>query len=271
MKIIEQKKLKLKKEKKKKNNENLNDMGEDFCSIQINQIPYFFGSHYSNPTYVSHYLTRIFPFSFISIEIQGDKFDDPDRMFISMEKTFESACTLKDDVRELIPEFYSLPGMFQNKNNLNLAQGKIDSEGRKLDINDVLLPPWCKNEPTSFVTQMRKFLENHDDKINKWIDLIFGSYQRGEKAEEAHNIFMAQTYEKMIKIEEINDPDYKSTLMRLIEIGVTPFKILLNDSKPRLDKNSFFQKNPLYSFSKGNFLNDCKILEIINLKTKNYK
>ena len=36
---------------------------------------------------------------------------------------------------------------------------------------------------------------------------------------------MAQTYEKMIIIEEITDPDYRETLMRLIEIGVTPYKI----------------------------------------------
>ena len=265
------KKIKNKKKDEKKNNENITDMGDDFCSIQINQIPYYFGSHYSNPTYVSHYLTRIFPYSFIAIEIQGDKFDDPDRMFISMKKTFESACTLKDDVRELIPEFYILPGIFKNNNNLNLSQGKLDSEGRKLNINDVQLPPWSKNKSTSFVSEMRKFLENHDDKINKWIDLIFGSYQRGEKAEEAHNLFMAQTYEKMIKIEEISDPDYRNTLMRLIEIGVTPYKIFLNDSKARLDKNSFFQKSPLYSFSKGNFLYECKNLETITLKTKNYK
>ena len=97
------------------NEENNNDMDKELESIQINQIPYYFGSHYSNPTYVSHYLTRIFPYSFVSIEIQGDKFDDPDRMFISVEKTFESACTLKDDVRELIPEFYTLPEIFQNE------------------------------------------------------------------------------------------------------------------------------------------------------------
>ena len=39
-----------------------------------------------------------------------------------MKKTFESATSLKDDVTELIPEFYSLPEMLININNLNLAQ-----------------------------------------------------------------------------------------------------------------------------------------------------
>ena len=188
-----------------------------------------------------------------------------------MSKTFESACTLKDDVRELIPEFYTLSGMFQNINNLNLGQGKIDTEGNIIYIKDVSLPPWCDNNPTTFVAEMRKFLEVYSDKLNKWIDLIFGSCQRGEKAEEANNIFMAQTYEKMIKIEEITDPDYRGTLMRLNEIGVTPYKIFFNDSRPRFDKVQFFQKSSLYSYSKGSFLYDCKQLEKITFKSKNYK
>ena len=269
--IYKAKKLKIKMKEEKKNNDNLDDMGDEFAPIQVNQFPYYYGSHYSNPTYVSHYLTRIFPFSFISIEIQGDKFDDPDRMFISMAKTFESACTLKDDVRELIPEFYTLSEMFDNKNNLNLAQGKIDTEGNEIKISGVTLPPWCDNNPANFVTEMRKFLEFYSDKLNKWIDLVFGSYQRGEKSEEAHNIFMAQTYEKMVKIEEITDPDVRNTVMRLNEIGVTPYKIFLNDSKPRFDKAQFLKKNLYYSYSKGNFLYDCKQLESIKFKTKNYK
>ena len=46
------------------------------------ESPYNYGTHYSNPFYVAHYLTRIYPFSYIMIELQGNKFDDPDRMFI---------------------------------------------------------------------------------------------------------------------------------------------------------------------------------------------
>ena len=273
-----QMKIKLKEEKKNAANANSSQQDiigynndEDINIIQINQIPYFYGSHYSNPTYICHYLTRIFPYSLVSIEIQGEKFDDPDRLFFSMEKTFDSACTLKDDVRELIPEFYTLPPIFKNINNLNLTQNKLNAEGNLFSINDVTLPPWCNNDPYLFISEMRNYLEHFDDKINKWIDLIFGTYQRGEKAEEAHNIFMAQTYEKMVTIEDINDSQSREVLMRLVEIGVTPRKILFTDSKTRLDKESFF-KNPsnLYSCSKGNFLYDCKKLCCFKLETKNY-
>ena len=59
--------------------------------VELNQLQSYYGSHYSNPTHVKHYLTRIFPFDFFSIEIQGDKFDNPNRMFISLNRTFESA------------------------------------------------------------------------------------------------------------------------------------------------------------------------------------
>ena len=89
------------------------DNGDNTSMVELNQFPSYYGSHYSNPTYVTHYLTRIFPFAFVSIEIQGDKFDDPNRMFISLSRTFESASTAKDDIRESIPEFYLLPEIFQ--------------------------------------------------------------------------------------------------------------------------------------------------------------
>ena len=52
--------------------------------------------------------------------------------------------TLKDDVRELIPEFYYFPEMFLNLNNLNLTQDLLDANGEKFIINDVELPLWSE-------------------------------------------------------------------------------------------------------------------------------
>ena len=242
----------------------------NIASLEINQLPSFYSSHYSNPTYVSHFLTRIFPFSFVSIEIQGDKFDDPNRMFLSIYRTFESATTLKDDIRELIPEFYTLPEIFQNKNNLNLAQGKTDANNERIIINDVELPPWSGDVPTNFITEKRKILEKSNLKINKWIDIIFGSYQRGEKAEEIHNIFQAQTYERTVKIENIKDIDMRNALMRLVEVGVTPMQILDVDSKPKIDKKDFLLKNKNYSLSKGNTLDESTKLISIVLESQKY-
>ena len=216
------------------------DNQEEITNIEFNQIPYFYGSHYSNPTYVSHFLTRIFPYTYNSIEIQGERFDDPDRMFTSMMKTFESTSSLKDDVRELIPEFYILPELFFNRNNLNLAQNYKDDQNNLIIINDVKLPLWCDNNPINFVIKLRRYLETNyiASNLNKWIDLIFGVNQRGEKAEENHNIFQAHTYEKNVKIDSIKDSDSRNALMRQYEMGVTPFQIFETESKNKINQNN---------------------------------
>ena len=254
---------------KKKQEKNINT---EENKLDVNHLPYFYGSHYSNPTYISHYLSRSFPSAFVAIEIQGEKFDDPDRLFFSMNKTFISASSLKDDVRELIPEFYITPEIFLNLNNLNLSQDKISFDNKKYEINDVELPPWCKNISWKFVTEFRRILESNDLKtLNKWIDLIFGSAQRGEKAEENNNIFKAQSYERMVKIDDITDPDSRNALMRLIEIGVTPLQIFSVDSKPKLDKKQFLEKSPIYQNSKGNFIYENKDLTVKIIKLNNFK
>ena len=247
------------------------DGGDNSAVVELNQLPSFYGSHYSNPTYVTHYLARIFPFAFVSIEIQGDKFDDPNRMFISISRTFESASTTKDDIRELIPEFYLLPEMFQNCNNLNLAQGKTDADNNKIIINDVDLPSWCNEDPNNFISEKRKFLEKSDLKINKWIDIIFGNYQRGEKAEEIHNIFKAQSYEKMVKIDNIKDIDMRNALMRLVEVGITPMQILDTESKPKVEKKIFLSTNSVYSKSKGKTLDEAENLISVIIDSQKYE
>ena len=234
--------------------------GENIAMVELNQLPSYYGSHFSNPTYVTHYLSRIFPFAFVSIEIQGDKFDDPNRMFISINRTFESATTTKDDIRELIPEFYLLPEMFQNNNNLDLAQGKTDADNNKIVINDVDLPSWSNEDPNNFICEKRKFLEKSSMKINKWIDIIFGNYQRGDKAEEIHNIFKAESYERMVKLENIRDIDMRNALMRLVEIGLTPMQILDTESKPKVEKKLFVTKNTIYAKSKGRTLDETENL-----------
>ena len=250
--------------KKKKNS--------DDNKLDVNNLPYFYGSHYSNPTYVSHYLSRAFPSAFVAIEIQGEKFDDPDRLFFSMNKTFISASSLKDDVRELIPEFYTTPEIFLNKNNLNLSQDKISSDNKRYEINDVELPLWCKNNACNFVAKIRRILESNIIKmLNKWIDLIFGIAQRGEKAEENNNIFKAQSYERMVKINDITDPDSRNALMRLIEIGVTPLQIFSIDSKQKYDKKQFLEKSPIYLNAKGNFIYEEKELTTKIIKIHNFK
>ena len=239
----------------------------DTKEISYTEYPYNFGTHYSNSTYVSHFLSRIFPFSFISIEIQGNKFDDPERMFYSLEKTFSSVSSLKDDVRELIPEFYFFPEIFKNINNINLSQDKYDTNGNIILINDVEMPLWSDESAINFVLKKRKILEKNNLNINNWIDLIFGSKQRGENAEKANNIYMFYTYEKMINIFEIQNKGQKCALLRLFEMGATPKLLFKNDLKPKLDKNNLFNKGANSSLKS---LDESKSLEKNKIKIKKF-
>ena len=68
--------------------------------------PYIYGTNYSNPMYVCNFMTRLFPFTHIAIELQGSKFDNPDRLFLSVSNSFYNSVTQTTDVRELIPEFF---------------------------------------------------------------------------------------------------------------------------------------------------------------------
>ena len=248
-----------------------NEENNEITYVQPNQLPYFYGTHYSNPTYISHYLTRIFPYSLVAIEIQGEKFDDPDRLFTSMKKTFESSTTLKDDVRELIPEFYSLPEILININNLNLTQEKLNAENKIEEINDVELPPWSMNFAFNFVVELRKNLENENLPINNWIDLIFGFKQKGEKAEEAHNIYNGTSYHGNVKIESFHDIDTRNALLRLVEVGITPLQLFEDECKPRIEKNILLTKNPIYTFNKGIFFYESNNINIKYIKSAKYK
>ena len=58
-----------------------------FSNENENNERFYFNILYSNITYTCNYLIRIFPYSFIAIEYQGDGFDDPNRLFFSIKLT----------------------------------------------------------------------------------------------------------------------------------------------------------------------------------------
>ncbi|MCQ2820200.1 MAG: hypothetical protein MJ252_23285, partial [archaeon] len=187
-------------------------------------IPYFFGSHYSNPIYVAHYLTRVFPYSHISIELQGNKFDQSDRLFLEVKNSFVCATEGKCDLREVIGEFYYLPEMFLNMNHLNLGQ-KEDGAW----VEDVVCPTWSDNNAYKFTSILRTALESDyaSQNIGKWIDLIFGSKQQGKEGIKALNIYYPDCYE--VDVDSIEDIEAKKVKLRMVEFGITPKQIFSSD------------------------------------------
>ncbi len=117
--------------------------------------PFFFGTHYSSPGVVFNYLIRVAPFTDYCKNLQGGKFDIPDRLFASLLTAWKSASSEVSDVREMIPEFYYLPELLINLERLHfgLTQG-----GEQ--VNHVELPPWAGTNPYFLVAQLRQMLES---------------------------------------------------------------------------------------------------------------
>ncbi|CAF1145389.1 unnamed protein product, partial [Brachionus calyciflorus] len=112
-------------------------------------------------------------------------FDLADRMFHSIKEAWLSASKNNmADVKELIPEFFYLPEFLSNSNKFDL--GKKQSG---VELNDIVLPPWAKNDPREFVRVHRMALESDyvSAHLNEWIDLIFGYKQQGQAAIESNN------------------------------------------------------------------------------------
>jgi hypothetical protein len=70
-------------------------------------IPKFhYGTHYSTALFTLGWLVRVEPFTSIFIDIQGGKFDQPDRMFSSILTSWKLTQRGSHDVKELIPELF---------------------------------------------------------------------------------------------------------------------------------------------------------------------
>ena len=211
------------KSEKSKNQNNDTDLFEK---------PYNYGTHYSNPFYVAHFLTRIYPFSYIMIELQGNKFDDPDRLFISMNNSYLGATTQKGDVRELIPEIYSIPEIYHNINDFDLGIRR-----NKIKVIDVECPEWSGNDPYKLITYLNLAFESDEisSNIGGWIDLVFGFKQRGKEAEKYNNIYMFNSYPDLVDIENMSI-DKKRYYYRFVEFGSCPKQLF---KKPFENKESY--------------------------------
>ena len=285
-------------------------------NIEYDRIPYIYGTHYSNPMYVSHYLSRLFPYSFNMIEIQGDSFDCAERLFFSVKNAFYSSTREKCDLRELIPEFFTLPEIFLNINELNFGKTRdknyvsqmksltVEEEKEEnisdedniistssenieyLEINDVALPPWTKQSPYLFIKAMKEIFEGEIElnkskekyiNLNPWIDLIFGYYQRGIKAQNKGNIFLPYSYDGVIahriKEEDIlkSRSDYEF-MIRYFEIGVTPTKVFekkCKDKKKEINYQiTYIKNNETLTLNKKDCIKLKTNTKIIYLKNK---
>lgn len=197
---------------------------ERYSNFDDPVIPKFhYGSHYSSAGTVLYYLTRVEPFTTLSIQLQGGKFDHADRMFSDLGATWNGVLEDMSDVKELVPELFYLPEVLTNGNGIDLGTTQL---GEKIDV--VKLPPWA-DSPIDFIHKHRTALESEhvSAHLNEWIDLIFGYKQRGKEAVAANNVFFYMTYEGAVDIDKISDPVLRhATQDQIAYFGQTPSQLL---------------------------------------------
>jgi WD40 repeat protein len=192
---------------------------------------FHYGSHYSTAGIILYYLIRVEPFTFLHSVLQGGKLDHADRLFNSIGATWNNCNHHSADVKELIPEFFCLPEMFENTNCIDFGtrqDGKVVSQAE--------LPPWAHGSPTEFVKVHRNALESDyvSSHLHSWIDLVFGFKQRGKAAVQAVNVFHYLSYEGNVDISAIEDEfERKVVKDHILHFGQTPSQLFRKKQQAR--------------------------------------
>ncbi|XP_012161091.1 uncharacterized protein LOC101454375 [Ceratitis capitata] len=188
--------------------------------------PYHYSSHYSNSGTVLHFLVRVPPFTSYFLRYQDNNFDLPDRTFHSLNTTWNLASRdSPTDVKELIPEFFCLPEMFENFERFDFG---CRQNGER--VEDVQLPPWCQRDARLFVLIHRQALEAElaRNQLHHWVDLIFGYKQSGENAVEAINVFHPATYPSFLDSITSDPIELKAVETMIKTYGQMPRQLFKN-------------------------------------------
>ena len=200
------------------------------------------------------YKNIIFPYSFIAIELQGTGFDDPNRLFSSIEEAFFNMSSQKSDLRELIPEFFYLPEMFINLNYfhfkdkindelvdfvtmpnlLNKYEKDISVELNEFDKDGFNVINTNKNISQNqeykifiFIDYIKKKLESlNGSNLGSWLNIIFGEGQKYKcKGKNKEILFRKQSY---VDLDEATLRNYANNdvVMKCAEFGLIPLQTI---------------------------------------------
>ncbi|KAH8738984.1 hypothetical protein FG386_003309 [Cryptosporidium ryanae] len=215
----------------------INENNLEILKKRMRDLPlkeqFLYGSHYSNPGYISYFLIRKHPE--YQLKLHCGDFDVWNRMFHSVSDTWRTVLEGKTTYMELIPQFYEQDPDFLLNDSLSIRT----SQGRLLNVQ---IPNWEtsassiglkiyssldniktmvateRQKAEAFLRLMRYSLEGKvvSEGINEWIDLIFGYKQRGKEAIEYNNLFHPITYiNSSIYLQK--EPDFNSILNGNIE------------------------------------------------------
>ncbi|ETV88887.1 hypothetical protein, variant 2 [Aphanomyces astaci] len=137
------------------------------------EFPYHFGASYSSQAAVLTYLMRMAPFTQASNALPESSLQPLSSIAAMWER-----CTTSVGW-ELVPELYMT------------AEGLLSAE-----FGNVVLPPWANESVDTFIRLHRQALESDyvSMHLHSWIDLVFGTSQRGPDAVDSLNVFHPVCY-----------------------------------------------------------------------------
>ena len=211
-----------------------------------NEESSYFSILFSNITFVCNYLIRVYPYSYISIEVQGGGFDTPSRLFFSISSTMNNNLIQRSDLRELIPEMFYFPPLFSNMNNVEL--NKL-ADGGNIDNVYIHDKKEDKIEIYNFLKNMKDNLEKEEN-LNQWIDLIFGINKEYNEKKERY-------YNPNCNVELISRPDLTKDdlIMQSCDFGVLPMK-LFSEKFPTQSLIHQNLENEIINFNYNQFIYD---------------
>lgn len=214
------------------NDDRLAEIMDRYESFSDPMIPKFmYGSHYSTAAgVVLHYLVRLQPFADLHKDMQSGGFDVADRLFSSIPRSWRTCTSELSEVKELTPEWYTLPDFLRNLNNFDMGETQ---DGVK--VGNVELPPWAKT-PEDFIKMQREALESEyvSENLHNWIDLIFGYKQKGPAAVKARNVFFYLTYYGAVDVSSIEDEGLRhATELQIAHFGQCPIQLFTRPHPPR--------------------------------------
>lgn len=216
---------------------------------------YHFGQHYSNPGIVLYYLIRLEPYTTQSKILQEGHFDNADRIFFSMQISWDSTQLGSGDTKELIPELFYFPYVFENINTLSIG---INQRFNR-DSAKFILPEWAENS-WDFIRKHRKCLESThtNNNIHMWIDLIFGCKQMGDQAESSCNLFHPITYSTYYTkyIESYDIKEFPCVIDQAYHFGQTPQQVF---KKPH-PKRKFLNADTVFDIWKKKGKAEIRVL-----------
>ena len=212
------------------------------------KFPSHYGTHYSTSSYIFFYLMREEPFTTLLVKLQGNKQENPDRMFFSISDTL-FVLEAGSDNRECIPDIFSKVEQFINLNCVDFGcknsglrvDDFIVSENKNSSVNNYYNNNNGIKNYVKFIIYNKKLFDEKEirDNINDWFDIIFGVGQLPEKnMKKSLNIFRKETYEqktdlhnkllnlqKKLKNQEDIIKKMENKIDLIISFGQTPYQI----------------------------------------------